>query len=435
MEPASIQTIGNLTDESYTLRIVSAISLEEILTNQNKATFNPDPVSKETVDLVTDVLSCHVIPLIGLCGFVGNLFNIVVFLMQKRSQPMNSLLVTLAFVDAVYLVIINVEFVACSLRRYDPLAARNFTIMTFPHVIWFNVALSRISSMITVVIAVERCLVVMMPLKVKVFVTPFTIRVTAALACVIPALAHIPLFLRGEIKWVFNARLNTTLPYLKLTEFAVNNSHFMNLYKNLVLNVLFRYVIMGVISVCTVLTISQLKRYSRWRLSSVTGQGERAIISERDARASVTMMRVCVLFMVCSVPGCIMLTVRLIQPQFDFYGVYRQSFDLSREISNFFLVINSSCNFIIYMRGGDDFRKTFCKICQKVFPSGCINFLFRCVMCTDQDVSKTESHDSRLDNGGSKKNGQKRGTRGNSFASASTSVSRVFSAVTAQNVA
>ena len=53
--------------------------------------------------------------------------------------------------------------------------------------------------MLTVVIAVERCLVVMMPLKVKVWVTSQTINVTTALACLFPALTHIPVFMRGEV--------------------------------------------------------------------------------------------------------------------------------------------------------------------------------------------------------------------------------------------
>ncbi|KAL8582909.1 hypothetical protein ACOMHN_057062 [Nucella lapillus] len=386
--------------------------------NQDKGGANLDPVSQETVALVTDVLSCHVNPIIGACGIVGNLLNILVFLTQKRNQPINSLLLVLAVVDACFLVFVNLYFVTCYIRSYDVIAARNFSILTLPHVMWIGITLSRISSMLTVVISVERCLVVMMPLKAKVLVTPFTIHVTTMLACVIPALAHIPVFLRGEVQWLLHTQLNISLPYLKLTEFALNNTHFMNLYKNLALNVLFRYVTMGVSFVCTVLTIAQLKRYSRWRLSSITSEAERATISERDARVSVIM-------------SCVMLTMRLIEPRFDFYGVYKRSFDVAREVTDLSLVINSSANFIIYFRGSDDFRRTFCKIFRKCLPGCCFRFLFRCVMRSDEDPSKLESQNSEYFDGISKKKKKQR-MAVSTFAS-TTNVSNVFSVTSTAN--
>ena len=86
-----------------------------------------------------------------------------------------------------------------------------------------------------------------------------------------------------------SARLNRTLPYLKQTEFALDNAQFLDLYKNLVLNVLFRYVPMAAVTICTGLTIAQLRRYSKWRMSSITSQSKISNLSERDTRISVTL--------------------------------------------------------------------------------------------------------------------------------------------------
>ncbi|XP_070173761.1 FMRFamide receptor-like [Littorina saxatilis] len=266
--------------------------LEEVLANQNSLFFTPDPVSEATLNLVTDILVCHVVPMTSAFGIVGNVLSIVVLLSQKKGQSLDFLLIVLAFVDACFLIFQSLGFVACSIRQNDVIAARNFLVITLPHVLWIGITLSRISSMLTVVIAVERCLVVMLPLKVKVWVTSTSIRVTTALACVIPVIAHIPVFMRGEIEWLTHPRLNTTLPNLKLTQFALDNPEFLNVYKNLVLNVVFRYVPMATVSTCTGLTIAQLKRYSRWRMSSANDQRDRATICERDARISVTLLRV-----------------------------------------------------------------------------------------------------------------------------------------------
>lgn len=86
-----------------------------------------------------------------------------------------------------------------------------------------------------------------------------------------------------------SARLNRTLPYLKQTEFALSNSQFLDLYKNLVLNVLFRYVPMAAVTICTGLTIAQLRRYSKWRMSTLTAQAKNSNLSERDTRVSITL--------------------------------------------------------------------------------------------------------------------------------------------------
>ena len=62
--------------------------------------------------------------------------------------------------------------------------------------------------MLTVVIAVERCLVVMKPLKMKVWVTPLAIKVITAIACIIPSVSHIPVFMRGEVSCWTNLSIN-----------------------------------------------------------------------------------------------------------------------------------------------------------------------------------------------------------------------------------
>ena len=59
---------------------------------------------------------------------------------------MNSVLVVLAVVDAFYLIFVNLDVVSCNLRHSDAIAARNFKIMTLPHLIWVQVTLSRIST-------------------------------------------------------------------------------------------------------------------------------------------------------------------------------------------------------------------------------------------------------------------------------------------------
>jgi hypothetical protein len=50
------------------------------------------------------------------------------------------------------------------------------------------------------------------------------------------------------------------LPYLQLTELAVDHPDFMDLYKNLVINILLKYGPITTVIICTVITIIQLRR-------------------------------------------------------------------------------------------------------------------------------------------------------------------------------
>ena len=77
----------NSTDVTASTQL-PAVSTESLLVedsdNRGAPTFDLDPVTQETVDVVTDVLSCHALPVISACGIVGNVLTLVVLLMQKR---------------------------------------------------------------------------------------------------------------------------------------------------------------------------------------------------------------------------------------------------------------------------------------------------------------------------------------------------------------
>nr|KAG5688314.1 hypothetical protein BaRGS_009946 [Batillaria attramentaria] len=160
------------------------------------------------------------------------------------------------------LITVNVDLIQCIVRRFDPLTARSIKVLSLPHVLWVGVVLARISSLLTVVIAVERCFVVMLPMRFKAWMTQ-------------------------KITWRQDVQHNVSLPYLTLTDFALNNSHFLDVYKNIGLNALFRLVPMATVAVCSALTIVQLRRYRVWWTKTRGAETER--MSERDARVSITL--------------------------------------------------------------------------------------------------------------------------------------------------
>lgn len=88
------------------------------------------------------------------------------------------------------------------MKLQDPVAASNFSVTSYVHALWLSVVFSRVTNVITALIAGERFVVVWLPLQARAIVTRSSIYVTMVSAYVITGLAHFPLFLRNEVTWV-----------------------------------------------------------------------------------------------------------------------------------------------------------------------------------------------------------------------------------------
>lgn len=288
------------------------------------------------------ILSCGVSTPVALIGFLGNLANLVILAKQGLGDSVNISLAALALGDLAYVIIVLSFSLMCFSPDTDPVVQNNKGQQYVPQAAMLRIAVARISSGIMALIAAERCLCVMVPLKVKRLVT-FRCTTVAVIAIYIAVLVlFVPVLMMLEVKW-FPADGNRTVALAVPTEFYIRNEHFLSTFSDLVISVVLPLSQISLVIVCTLLTVVRLKASSFWRqsmsqanavssrfrpaaqeeLPSTDCQGSRGknsrqvIVDEKTSKLSKLLITIAVIYIVCSTPGVIATLVRLFIPEFN----------------------------------------------------------------------------------------------------------------------
>lgn len=150
-------------------------------------------------------------------------------------------------------------------------------------------------------------------------------------------------------------KVNITVAVLRETQFSLEHKAWLDFYKDFLLTVAFRLTPVVIVAICTTLTLIQILRQRRWRLQvstfNITNTMTLATTarSTQESRLTTTLLWLCFMFFVCSLPGLVIFSIRYVEPQFDYYGRFSGMFSLVSNFHNFLLALNSSGNFIIYV--------------------------------------------------------------------------------------
>lgn len=298
---------------------------------------------------------------IALCGIIANVLNIVVFVKQGLNDTVNIGLFGLALSDLCSL--ITLEGV-CVFRNRIILHELPVVADEVQHLMacWPHACFARITSSITVYITLERCLCVVIPLKVKNVITP---RMTT---CVVVGIyltmivTVIPEYTTCYMGWRFIPEQNRSLLGLLL---------FPGKYEMTTLNfniaVGTQVASFGALIVFSVLLVVKLKEISKWRQSISTCGG--SLTKDTNSKENRTMKMitlVALIYCTCFLPmlGCF-ITVTFV-PGFIGFGAYNNTFFLCFSFAFLFDSINSTVNILVYYRMSTKFRITFLSLlCQK----------------------------------------------------------------------
>ncbi|GFO28775.1 chemosensory receptor a [Plakobranchus ocellatus] len=310
--------------------------------------------------------------LINICAIIANSLVIAVFVKLGFSEPSNISLTALAICDftlAVSLTWSNLCFLFTYHNVRLPFHGAKVTGLTGGDLWSF---LSSTVAWITAFISFERCLCILVPLKVRRLITP---RGTSVAMLIIILLTFCPsffIYIRYTFVWEFNSYLNVTI----LNTIPVN-SEFAILFEKIYL------VICGVIQpllaflialICTVLLVVQLRKISSWRLSVTSAKNQRvepeenpaanssvsgARISQKEERLVRKVVAIASIFIFSYIPTCIMLLCYVVLDEFNQFGVYRRLFIVSAYITSLGQPISGSANILIYYKMATKFRSVF----------------------------------------------------------------------------
>lgn len=290
-------------------------------------------------------------------GVVCNIFNIVVFKRIGYLDTSNILLTALSVSDIGALVSLYLTIIIPSTwfdLNFDPVDFGT-VFLVYPHHYFV-----RTSGLITAFAACERCLCVVMPLKVKQIITKKVTLTYITVTCVVMTLYMFPINYVTHVEWYVAAnqtyfRINFHPNVLQV--FGV--SYFIT-------DLFVPYLTYTVLIVCTVVISVKIRQSVLWRQTvSTRAVDSRAAAQEvpmREKRLIKMITFVAVFFVLCQTPLSLYLTATALIPSTYVTGKY---YDIGVVC---YLVIhatdNLSCtiNTFVYYKMSHKFRRTFQKI-------------------------------------------------------------------------
>ncbi|GFN79488.1 chemosensory receptor a [Plakobranchus ocellatus] len=310
----------------------------------------------------------------GFVGILGNILIIVTYFNIGLSSSINISYVALAFSDF-FCVLSNMWMALCSLPVFKRFAGQYF----FPGAIssltgaWVCECFTRITAYMTAFISMERCLSVMMPLKVS---SIFTRGRTSAAVIVIYGL-NIALASYGFVIIRFVKKFS---PFYNKTIVTTNYAWsplLEDVYNFVLIFQSFPALMIPLVTVivCTAFLSLSLRRSAAWRRSMVStdqtsDERDKSLDKLPAARQrnlkeiqlAKTVVLVAVVFIVCSSPNAINVLVASVLPEYRATGRYGILFRFTNFITFALSMVNSSSNFFIYLSTGSIFRRTLKRI-------------------------------------------------------------------------
>ncbi|GFN83919.1 chemosensory receptor a [Plakobranchus ocellatus] len=313
--------------------------------------------------------------IINIFAIIANSFNIAVFVKLGFSEPSNISLTALAVCDFTLAVLYTWSNLCFWLTYHNvrlPFHGTNVSYLTgnaqFPF-------LSTTVAWITAFISFERCLCILVPLKVRRLITP---RGTFLAMLIIILLTFCPSFftyIRYKFVWEFNPYRNVTI----LNTVSVN-SELAILFENIsivICGVIQPLLAFSIVLICTVLLVVQLRKISSWRMSVTSAKSQQVKpeenpaasssaaetrISQKEERLVRMVVAIATIFIVSYIPTCIGLLCYVVFDEYNLFGVYRRFYIVSGYVITLGQPISGSLNILIYYKMASKFRIVFLRL-------------------------------------------------------------------------
>ncbi|KAK3743567.1 hypothetical protein RRG08_027433 [Elysia crispata] len=299
-------------------------------------------------------------------GVITNSINIAVFVKLGFNETSNMSLLTLALSDLLS-TILTLWGTLCITPGFSdaelPFLPTEIAQLTGAGL---SMLVLRCTAWVTAFISFERCLCILIPLKVKKWITPKT---TTAVLVAIPIVTIVPsigMYWRWNFVWKFLPGRNATVLGVKVV-----NTPFLDLkekIENIIFGLIQPIVAFVTVLVCTVFLVVYLRRSSQWRISMASAGGKTAggdnssrfelkqNISRKEEKVVRLVTSIATIFMVCYTPNTLMFLNMAIFPSFSLFGQHRNVFILLYLVSVLANSVSASVNIFIYYNMGTRYR-------------------------------------------------------------------------------
>ena len=310
-------------------------------------------ISVETFLSFENVVTCGVNLVLFSIGVPTNLLNCLVFYRQGLRDRMNLCLFSLALVDMFYVTFFYLASSYCLVGQQFPEVGEWWKIFVRKYFAGLYAGFLFSSGCLTMVIAVERCVCVTLPLKAATLVKTRTISVI--IAGVVVSLQTLCLLYPLELSIGTREDPNTgrITFFLTTTEFFSQHKVLYDVLENTFLMIVIPFTTFTVVTIATAVTVVQLKRAIAWRHGSSSSSSS----DVREVALVKMLVVVSLIYIISSAPNVALGMTRLLVPEFLHTRRYANIFLASNLTFLVLAEVNSSVNFFVYLARSSRFRQ------------------------------------------------------------------------------
>ncbi|XP_013077360.2 uncharacterized protein LOC106063511 [Biomphalaria glabrata] len=314
----------------------------------------PKLVSDELRQILEVVFYVVCNGVIGSLGCLANIVNILVFMKQGFKDSVTLSLLALALVDLLALLALVWESICMNPWFFDSQSSFSVSDVHFltsavPHGIFV-----RMAWWITTFVTFERCLCIVLPLKVKQIITPQrTVAINIAL-CLAILLGMSPFFIAYRFYQRPVPGENRTQLALYLVE---NGMYIQNIAGQF--NVASQFGAFFIDLFCTLLIVHQLNSKSKWRFKSANANKVKDVLDKRDKKVIKMITLISIIFLSCLVPSFISFLVGTIYQEYSFTGKQFNLYVVTWSAILTLEAINSTVNIFVYYTMSSKYKLIF----------------------------------------------------------------------------
>ncbi|XP_005108644.1 probable G-protein coupled receptor frpr-1 [Aplysia californica] len=337
--------------------------------SQELDTFQPPAVlvSNSALRMLEIVLDLVFSNVVACTGVVTNVLDLAVFYRQGFQDSVNVSLAAIALWDLAKCLCGAAFRLHGLISLFSPFTGFIWKNLSTPNLQNLQRLIGYTSYAMAAYVAVERCLCVSMPFKVKTIVTPkLTFLMMLAISVGVFGSFVIMLFIY-RIDWVCSSEyFGRTIAVYSYNDFYYENGVHVVTYYNII-GILNPVISFSIMVVCTVIIYYHLRRASDFRIKSqhgdagASGRGKDLPLqmSVRDRQVIRMLLVVILVYIVNFVPLVAQYVAKLMIPEFYFLKRYHNSFVLTAYLMFLVDLVNASVNFFIYLTMSSNFRRTF----------------------------------------------------------------------------
>ncbi|CAG5119717.1 unnamed protein product [Candidula unifasciata] len=303
--------------------------------------------------------------LLSTAGVVLNLANITVFLRQDwRTNNVTLTLLSLSITDFLIVLTCLIFDLLSIFQTALPTSTVDFAAVQYYIyyiVVWSIAMFSDISSLTTVLVSLERCLCIIMPLHVQsLFSVKRTLTVLPCLWMFILFTYSVP-FSTVALNWTYNPSFNNSRLTVSLSKERMTVETIHNISNTILLQTFYEMAV----AINTVVMVIGLKRSSNFQRKSTnisSGHHSNLASSPKYKRLVTVVCCISSIFIACNTPTVVFIYCKHFVPGFSYAGDYKVYYVAGMYVIFLLYSVNASVNFFVYFSLNRRFRDTLVEI-------------------------------------------------------------------------